>query len=526
VQYDAEQKGFVVTFGIEEGQRYRVGKAEVASEVPAVDPAALRSLLTTKAGDTFNADAVEKTVAGLAAQLAREGEPFASVRVSLDRAAGNGTIGLRYIVEPGPRVYVERIRIHGNTRTRDAVIRREIDFAEGDAFNGALVARAERRLKNLGYFKTVTIAKQPGATADRVIVDVAVEEQQTGNFQIAGGYSTTDGPIAEISVSDRNLMGRGEAAKASVTYGEYTKGFELAFTEPYILDTRASLGIDLFGKDTLANSDQSFGTTSYGGKIILGVPLSEEVGAQLNYALYRQSVTLDPTTGTASLPVRDAAAAGPTWVSSIGTGLTYSTLDNNRNPTQGWRASVNEEVAGLGGDAKFAKTTNDVRYYQPLADGVTGMIREQSGYVTPWGGQSLPLLNGFFGGPWLVRGFASNGIGPRDVTPGTTWDNVGGTVYWGTSAEVQSAIPFIPPDAGLKGAFFADAGSLWGAGGASSSIALAQSLIANPQTIRSSVGAGLVWDSILGPIRVDYAYATTKAATDITQRLRFSAGGF
>jgi len=526
VQYDPAQKGFLVTFSIEEGARYRIGKAQITSQLARVNPDALRAELSTNAGDTLNADAIEKTVSALSARLAGDGEPFATVRVSLDRVPGSDIIDLRYTVEPGPRVYVERIAIHGNTKTHDAVIRREFDFAEGDAYNGALISRAERRLKSLGYFKTVNITKQPGSTEDRVIVDVKVEEEQTGNFQLSGGYSTMEGPIGEISVTERNFVGRGEAAKASVTYGEYTKGFELAFTEPYILDTRASLGIDLFGRQTDANSYQSFGTTTMGGKLILGMPMNEQVGTQWNYALYRQSVALDPSRGTASLPIQEAAAAGPTWVSSIGTGVTYSTLDNNRSPTSGWRIGVNEEIAGFGGDAKFAKTIEDARYYYPIADGVTGTVRAQSGYVAPWGGQPLPLLSGFFGGPSLVRGFAANGIGPRDVTPGTTMDNVGGNIYWGMSTEVQSAVPFIPPDAGFKLAAFADAGSLWRTGSVSSSPALSQSLISNPQTIRSSFGAGLVWDSILGPIRVDYAYPTTKAATDITQRLRFSAGGF
>src|SRR5262249_30735968 len=214
------------------------------------------------------------------------------------------------------------------------------------------------------------------------------------------------------------------------------------------------------------------------------------------------------------------------WVSSIGTSATYSTVDNARNPTSGFRATFNEEFAGVGGDAKFIKSTDDVRYYQPIADGVTGMVRAQSGYVTPWGGQPLPLLNGFFGGPALVRGFATNGFGPRDLTPGTTMDNVGGNIYWATSAELQSAIPFVPPDAGLKVATFADAGSLWRTSSAGATPGLSQSLISNSQAIRSSVGVGLVWDSILGPIRVDYAYPTTQAANDVTQRFRFSAGGF
>jgi outer membrane protein insertion porin family len=525
-QYDPQKKGFVVTFNIDEGTRYRIGRSEVISELPRVDIAALRACVSTRSGDVFNVHAIEKTVTSLLAELAGSGDPFATVRLKTQRSPNGDTIDLAYVIEEGPRVYVQRIEVHGNSKTRDYVIRREFDFTEGDAYNAALVARAERRLKNLGFFKNVNITKQPGSSADRVIVDVALEEQDTGDFSVAGGYSTVDGLIAEVSVSERNLLGRGESAKASVTVGQYTQGFSLGFVEPYIFGTRASLGADLFGKQTTTNSYQSYGTQTFGGRLSLGVPLSEELSARLSYSLYRQSVTLDPAAGMASLPIRDAAAAGPMWVSSIGTGLTYSTLDNNKNPTSGWRISLSQEFAGLGGDAQFAKTTNDVRYYYPLADGVVGMARAQSGYVAPWGGQPLPLLAGFFGGPQFVRGFAANGIGPRDTTPGTTMDNVGGNIYWATTAEVQSTIPFLPSDAGLKVAAFADAGSIWRTSAAASSMSLSQSLVANPQTIRSSLGAGLVWDSPLGPIRVDYAYPTTKASTDITQRFRFSAGGF
>lgn len=525
-QYDPEKKGFVVTFNIDEGTRYRIGRSEVISERPRADIAALRARVSTRSGDVFNVHAIEKTVTALLAELAGNGDPFATVRLKTQRSPAGDTIDLAYVIEEGPRVYVQRIEVHGNSKTRDYIIRREFDFTEGDAYNAALVARAERRLKNLGFFKNVNITKQPGSSADRVIVDVALEEQDTGDFSISGGYSTVDGLIAEVSVSERNLLGRGESAKASVTVGQYTQGFSLGFVEPYIFGTRASLGADLFGKQTTANSYQSYGTQTFGGRLSLGIPLNEELGARLSYSLYRQSVTLDPAAGMASLPIRDAAAAGPMWVSSIGTSLTYSTLDNNKNLTSGWRISLSEEFAGLGGDAQFAKTTNDVRYYYPLADGVVGMARAQSGYVAPWGGQPLPLLAGFFGGPQFVRGFAANGIGPRDTTPGTTMDNVGGNIYWATTAEVQSTIPFLPSDAGLKVAAFADAGSIWRTSAAASSMSLSQSLVANPQTIRSSLGAGLVWDSPLGPIRVDYAYPTTKASTDITQRFRFSAGGF
>src|SRR5208282_4231872 len=197
-----------------------------------------------------------------------------------------------------------------------------------------------------------------------------------------------------------------------------------------------------------------------------------------------------------------AAQAGSYWVSSIGNGVTYSTLDNPKDPTSGIRAQASNEFAGLGGAADFAKTTEDVRYYRPIFGDVVGMVRAQSGYVTPWGGQQLPLLNGFFGGPQLVRGFAPNGIGPRDITPGTTLDKLGGDAFWTTAAELQSPMPFVTPDAQLKVALFSDTAGLW-ATNASTVSCLATSLspsqqIANSRALRSSVGASLIWDSMFG----------------------------
>jgi len=526
-QYDPDKKGFVVTFAVDEGSRYRIGAVDIESRLKTVDAASLRSRLRTYAGDVYNAEAVDRTVEDLSSELGKHGEPFISVRPRAERASDRQVIDIIYTIEPGHRVYVERIEIRGNRKTLDHVIRREFDLVEGDAYNRALIERGERRLKNLGYFKTVKITEQPGSAPDRVIVDVTVEEQPTGDFTIAGGYSTDNGPIAELGASERNFLGRGEFVKASITYGEYTRGFDLAFSTPYLFDNRISLGLDLFALETAASSYRSYGSTIYGGKFALGTALTEELGLQWRSSLYNQSVTVDPTKGVASLPIQQAALAVPMWVSAIGTGVIYSTLDNNNKPTNGFRAVVNEDLAGLGGDVKFIKTTEDVRYYHEVTDGVVGMLRAQGGYVTPWGGQQLPLLNGFFGGPQLVRGFAPNGFGPRDVTPGTTMDNIGGNVYWSTTAEMQSPIPLLPSELGLKAAVFADAGSLWSTGSASAVPGLSQSLqIANSPTLRSSIGAGLVWDSMFGPLRVDYAYPISKATYDVTQRLYFTAGRF
>jgi outer membrane protein insertion porin family len=534
--YEPSEQGVVLTFVIDEGPYYRFGKVDLQSGMKAVDAASFRSYVLTQKGDAFNADAIDKSVDALTMALARSGQPFADVAARIDREpprSGTGAAGvvdLVYTIEEGNRVYVERIVVHGNTKTHDEVIRRELDFGEGDAYNRALVDRAERRLKALGYFKSVKTATEPGSAPDRVVLDINVVEQDTGNFSISGGYSTVTGAMASVSVSDTNMFGAGYVGKVAVTYGQYARSFDIALSDPYFLDQRLSAGIELFGSQTLANVNQSFDSTVYGGKLTFGTPLNEQLGVTWTYSLYNQSIGLDPVDGVSSLPIQQAAAEGPIWVSSIGVGMVYSTLDNPKSPTNGLRIQTNNEIAGFGGAAKFAKTTEDVRYYHQVAGDVVGMVRTQDGYVTPYGGQQLPLLDGFFGGPQLIRGFAPNGFGPRDVTPGTTMDNLGGNVYWTMSSELQAPVPGVPADANLKMALFSDVGSLWATGSSATSLAaLSQSQsqqITNSKGLRASAGIGLVWDSPFGAMEVDYAYPFATQPGDVTQRLNFTAGQF
>jgi outer membrane protein insertion porin family len=529
-RYDAGKNGAIVTFKIDEGPQYRFGKVGIESHLKTVDGGVLRDNLRTQSGDIYDADAVTKSVEALAITLARGGEPFASVVPRIERHADRQVVDVSYRIEQGKRVYIERIQIHGNTKTRDEVIRREFDLGEGDAYNRALVDRGERHLKALGYFNSVKIAAAPGSAPDRVVLDVSVEEKQTGNFWISGGYSTSDGFLASVTISDTNFLGTGDIAKTTLTYGQYARGFDVAFTDPWFLGQRLSVGGELFGRQTFANSNQAFNTSLYGAKLSAGTPITDNLGVTWSYSIYNQGISLDPAAGAVSLPIQQAAQAGSYWVSSIGSGVTYSTLDNPKNPTEGVWARTDNEFAGLGGAAKFARTTDDVRIYQPITGDLVGVVRAQGGYVTPWGGAQLPLLSGFFGGPQLIRGFAPNGFGPRDITPGTTQDNLGGNIYWTTSAELQAPMPFVPPDAQLKIALFSDVGSLW-ATNASTVPGLATSLspaqqIANSQALRASVGASLIWDSMFGPIRVDYAYPIAKQSYDVTQRFQFHAGAF
>jgi outer membrane protein insertion porin family len=535
-EFDTNSKGFVVTFRIDEGDAYRVSLVDLRSDVSGVSAEPLRGFIRTKAGDVYNADAVQKTVEDITKEITKHGYPFATVSPHADRNMAQHTIGLTYLIENGPRIYVERINVRGNNRTREDVIRRELDIAEGDAYNRTLFDKAEKRLKNLGLFKTVKITNEPGSAADKIIVNITVDEEQTGNFNVSGGYSTSDGPLGEITVSERNLFGAGIVAKATVTFGEYARGFDLGLTDPYFLGNRLAAGFDVFYKENLVSPVQSYGSDTYGTTFKIGAPVTDEVTTQLRYSIFNQDVTLapgligcspasPPPGGCPSLPIQEAALTGPQWISMVGYTVAYNTLDSNINPTSGVRAAVNQDYAGLGGDAQFLKTTGDIRVYQPITNDIVGVARVQDGYVTGFGGQPVPLLNTFFGGPQFVRGFAVNGFGPRDLTPGTTMDNVGGDSFWATSAELQSPVPYTPSDFGLKVALFADAGNVWGYGGPTS-IGGQSILLPSSSLIRSSIGAGLIWDSPLGPLRVDYAFPITKEPYDVLQPFRFSAGPF
>jgi outer membrane protein insertion porin family len=528
-EYDPAAHGFKLTFAIDEGALYHFGSVDVVCNVPGLDCEKLRRLLLARRGAVFDGSALDKTTDALAIELAKLGYPFALARPRTTRDAAARRIDVSFVIDQGARTYVERIDIHGNTRTRGYVIRREFDIAEGDAYNKSLIDRAERRLRDLNYFKTVRILTRPGSATDRVVLDVEVTEQSTGEFNISGGYSTTDGLLAEVKLGDRSFLGTGVAVNSSVTWGQYARGVDLSASEPYFLGTRVAAGIELYGRQNDTSLYQSYGSQVYGATLQLGMPLTEQLGVQYRYSLYDQAVTVNPGALAAapSLPVQQAALAGPQLVSSAGDTISYSTLDNSKSPTSGINSQLKQDLAGLGGDVRFLRTTEDVRYYHPVNDDVVSLVRAQGGYVTGWGGQQVPLLNSFFGGPTMVRGFAPNGFGPRDLAPGTAMDNVGGSMYWATTAELQSNIPGVPREYGLKASAFVDAGSVFGYGGPTAFPGSAQSLqVANANVVRSSVGVGLTWASPFGALTVNYAVPLSKAAYDVVQPLSFGAGPF
>jgi outer membrane protein insertion porin family len=583
-EYDPEKKGFLVTFKIEEGQQYRVAAVNFESSIPNLDGKSLASYSQVYVGSLYNAEALEKSVEQMQIEASRRGFAFAVVHPRGDRNFDAHTVTITFAIDEGPRVYIERINVRGNTRTRDYVIRREFDIAEGDAYNRALVDRAERRLKNLDFFKEVKITTEPGSSSDRIILDVNIEEKSTGDFSVSGGYSTTDGPLAEVSISERNFLGRGLFAKASVTYGEYARGVSLSFVEPYLLDYRVAAGLDVFYREQIANQYISYGTRTIGFSPRLGFGLREDLSLQLRYSLYQQEITLpwqldncnnidpksaaflptpayisqvlngvDPTgnsqagflpgclaDGESSLPVRQELAQGAEWVSSVGYSLDYNTLDNNKNPTDGLLVDWKQDFAGVGGDVSYLKSAVDAKYYSPMVSDIVALVHLQGGMLNQVGNQPLRMLDNFQMGPNLVRGFAPNGIGPRDLTffPYTqTGDALGGTKYWGASLEFQMPFWFLPKEVGLKGAVYADAGSLWDYQGPTSWAATGEvNGLVNGQpckcamtfddenVIRTSVGVGLIWASPFGPLRFDYAIPITKGKYDVVQEFKFGGG--
>jgi outer membrane protein insertion porin family len=596
-EYDPERKGFLVTFKIEEGQQYRVASVNFQSSIGTLDGNTLRSFSRVNVGSLYNAEAVEKSVEGMQIEASRRGYAFAIVRPRGDRNFEAHTVSLVFAVDEGPRVYIERINIRNNTRTRDYVIRREFDISEGDAYNRALVDRAERRLKNLDYFKSVKINTEPGSSSDRVILVVELEEKSTGDFSVSGGYSTTDGALGEVSISERNFLGRGLFAKAAVQYGQYARGLSLSFVEPYFLDYRVGLGLDFSYREQLANTYVAYGTKTLGFSPRLGFSLREDLALQLRYSIYQTEVSLpstlancnnDPNNpflafnpspafanslappvgpggsitaggqtatdtsgiglwcysdGEASLPIRKELSGGKTLTSAIGYSLNYNTLDNNKNPTDGLTLALSQDFAGVGGDVSYLKTAFDGKYYQPWVSDIVGLVHVQAGILNHVGNNELRMLDQFQMGPNLVRGFAPNGIGPRDINPFGTQDALGGTKYWGASAELQMPFWFLPKEVGLKGAVYADAGSLWDYQGP---VNWAQTGEVNlpgcirptaftsgtclglqyddSNVVRTSVGVGLIWASPFGPLRFDYAVPLSKSPYDRVQKFKFGGG--
>lgn len=524
--FDRERNAFFITITMEEGEKYTFGDIEVDTSLQDLDPERLRRKVETRPGRTYSSERVENTLEELTLAATAEGYAFARVRPRADRDFENKTISIVYQVDEGSRAFIERINIFGNTTTRDYVIRREFDIVEGDAFNRILIDRAERRLNALGFFETVRITTAEGSAPDRVIVNVFVEEKATGRISFGVGFSTSDGIIGDISIEERNFLGRGQYVKFLVGGGSETSNVEFSFTEPFFLGRRIAAGFDVYNRTQDANSTVVFNTRETGGGLRLTFPVTEPFAFQVFYRIFQRDVTIDDfaTACTGANPQLSRAicdSAGETLTSLAGFSLIYNTLDNQFNPREGLYVRTIHEFAGLGGDIAFARNTANAKVYHELLPsvGLVGLVSGTGGAIVGLG-DTLRIQDQFFVGGSRIRGFESGGIGPRDAVTG---DAIGGRYFFAASVEALVPVPLLPPEIGITAAAFSDIGSLWGAD--PGIIATNQNPIVSDEfDLRASAGFGLQWASPFGPLRVDFAWPLKKNDVDEEQVFRLSGG--
>lgn len=507
---DPAGTGFYITFTVEEGDPYRFGDILIETSLSDLDPDSLRSQLKTRSGRTYNAAEVDKTIEALTVAVSEKGYAFARVRPRADRDPIERTIGVNYVIEQGPRVYIERINIIGNTRTLDYVIRREFRIEEGDAYNRLLVDRARQRLVALRFFKKVTISRQRGSAADRIILNVHVIEESTGELSFGVGYSTQEGVIGDISISERNLMGRGQFIRLKLGGSFERAQIDLSFTEPRFLGRNLSAGFDIFHKEVDYTDESSYSSTRTGGGLRLGFPISENIWLTTRYTFTREDIDAEDDASDAILQ-----AEGVNNISAIGYTISYDTRNVKRNPSKGIYLSLSQELAGVGGDINYLRTVAEARAYYPIRDKIVLVGRLVGGHITGWDGQDVRLVDSFYKGGETIRGFARSGYGPRD----DDGDSLGGTMFYAGTIEARFPIPFVPEELGLGGAIFADAGTLYDVGTGPS----AGETFFDSDSIRASVGASILWESPLGPLRADFAYVISSESFDEEEAFRFGA---
>ncbi|MGH7046959.1 MAG: outer membrane protein assembly factor BamA [Stellaceae bacterium] len=525
-----ERDGFVITFTLDEGQRYRFGKIGVNIKLKGLPASAVLPLLTVHAGGWYNAAEVEKSISVLTDTLGDRGYAFVEVKPDIRRNRKTHTVDITFDVQQGPRVYVERIDIVGNVRTLDKVIRREFQLVEGDAFNTEKMQRSQQRIKNLGFFKKVEVTNAPGSAPDKTVVTVEVEEQSTGSLSLGAGFSTSDGPLADISIRESNFLGRGEDVRVGAVVSFRSQQIDLSFTEPYFLDKNIAAGFDLFEIKTSPTADFFSGIIppyqqfSYGGALRAGYQISDNLRQTLKYTA--RSDTIEDIQSDASLFI--ALQQGTHLTSSIGQVLLYDRRDDRLDPTSGYYVSLGNDFAGVGFGVDYVRSKVNFGYYYPVAPEWVLSFTGEAGDIVGWDGQQVLLQDRFFVGGDNLRGFQDAGIGPRDSV---TDDALGGQKYY--TGSVTLGVPLgLPKELGISGRIFSDFGTLYHMEPTQITLTPAQLAttgglqpeVEDSPAIRWSAGVGVSWKSPVGPIRLDLAVPIRKEPFDQTQFFRVSFG--
>jgi len=525
-----DRDGFVVTFTLDEGERYRFGKIDVDIKLKDLPPEAVLSLLTVHSGDWYDAEAVEKSISILTEALGNRGYAFVEIKPNITRNRDEHTVDITFAVQEGPQVYVERIDIVGNVRTLDKVIRREFQLVEGDAFNTTKMQRSQTRIKNLGFFKKVEVTNAQGSAPDKTVVTAEVEEQSTGELSLGIGFSTTDGPLADVNVRERNFLGRGQDLRVGAVVSLRSQQVDLSFTEPYFLDKNIAAGIDIFEVKTSPTANFFSGVTppyqqfSYGGALRAGYQITDNLRQTFKYTARSDNI-INLQSNTSLFIVLES---GQHSTSEIGQVLLYDRRDDRLDPTGGYYASIGNDFAGVGFGVDYIRNKANFGYYYSVAPEWVLSLTGEVGDIFGWNGQQVLLQDRFFVGGDNLRGFQSAGIGPRDSVSG---DALGGQKYY--LGSVTLGVPLgLPKELGLSGRVFTDFGTLYQIEPTNIVLTpqqLAQTGGVQPQVeqspaIRLSAGVGVSWKSPVGPIRLDVAYPIRKEGFDKTQVFRVSFG--
>jgi outer membrane protein insertion porin family len=506
-----DREGFFITFTIDEGDRYKFGKATVKADLRDLKPEELQPMLTSEEGEWYNADQVEDIVQHLTDAAGSKGYAFVDIRPQVNRNRDTKTIDIVYDVREGPRVFVERIDITGNVRTLDKVIRREFRLVEGDAFNTAKLRRSRQRLKDLNFFEKAEVTNVPSETApDRTVIKVDVQEKSTGELTFGVGWSTVAGPLIEVSLRERNLLGRGQDMVARGSLGTKRNQVEFSFTEPYFLDHNLAAGFDLFAMDRRLQTESSYNSSTVGGAVRMGYAISEALRQEVKYTLKQD--TVKNVADTASVYIQEQK--GTTTTSSIQQTLLYDKRDSRIEPTEGYFLRLNNEFAGVGGTQKFVRNNVGAGQYFTLAEQVILSVSGNAGIITGLD-QKIRITERYFLGGDTMRGFASAGISPRDSVSG---DALGG--LWTFYGSTQVKFPLgLPEEFGVSGQVFSDFGTV----GPTDTTTLATS-VDQSSMLRLSVGAGVTWKSPMGPVAVDLGFPLMKETFDKKEFFHFNFG--
>lgn len=506
-----DRSDFFITYTVSEGQRYKFGNIKVESQIDKIDGETLLPLVDIKSGEWYNAELVDDSVQALTEKVGDQGYAFIDIRPNVQRNREDGTIDVTFTIAEGPKVYVERINVVGNVRTLDEVIRREFRLVEGDAFSSSKMKRSKQRIENLNFFKKVDVKTLPGSTPDQTVLEVDVEEKSTGEFSIGAGYGTDNGAFGQIGVRERNLLGKGQDLRLNFTLGSSDQQVDLSFTEPYFMDREIAAGFDLYRREQDNQDESSYDEEQTGGRLRAGFRYSEALSHSLRYGIEQNKYS--NISKDASRLLKEES--NEFIESSIGHTLTYDKRDSSFSPTEGYFGRLSNDFAGLGGDETYLRTRVDGGYYYPLDREHEWVLsaRAAVGYIVGIGDDTR-ISQRFFVGGANLRGFASAGVGPRDIASD---DALGGKSYY--TGSVQMDFPLgLPSEFALKGRIFSDFGSSEGVDGARAGE------IYDEGSLRASVGVGVGWESPFGPIGVDLSQAVLKESYDKEEVFRLNFG--